>query len=79
MEQWASESDEGKIREIERHEASRQENESLTDTCKNVNKISVPKETTGYVVNLVPICIRNAHWQPFTLNLLKDRPPANPK
>ena len=50
-----------------------------TDTCKNVNKISVPKETTGSVVNLVPICIRKAHWQPFTLNLLKDRPPANPK
>ena len=43
------------------------------------NKISVPKETTGSVVILVPICIRKAHWQPFTLNLLKDRPPSNPE
>ena len=51
----------------------------VTDTCKSVNIISGPKETAGSVVNLVPICIRKAHWQPFTLNLLKDRPPANPK
>ena len=40
----------------------------VTDNCKGINKISVPRETTGFAVNLRHICITLAWWQPLKPN-----------